>query len=257
MMDQKQERVEKCIPILAEALQRPIAELEEYWRELRDESKFLQSVNESIRGVPEFSGREFGHPQELRPYRCMLYLFTRAIRPEIFVETGVHNGLGSAFILLGMHRNGTGILHSIDLPPTEQFILAQGNRAMPHESSSGWLIPRYVRDRHRLHIGKAQEELPRLLSELESVDVFLHDSDHSYHHMMFEMGLAWSYVNRGGWLLCDNIEANSAWTDFTAGVGGRPYTVFSFNIPERVWKHGLMRKEADEGRCDNPGRPAG
>lgn len=247
-MDQKQERVEKCIPILAEVLQKPIAELEEYWRELRAEPRFLESINESIRGVPEFSGKEFVHPEELRPYRCMLYLFTRAIRPGTFVETGVHNGLGSAFILLAMHRNGSGILHSVDLPPAEQFILDQGNRTMPQGSTSGWLIPRYLRDRHRLHIGRAQEELPRLLSEMGSLDVFLHDSDHSYQHMMFEMGLAWDYVNRGGWLLCDNIEANSAWTDFTAGVGGRPYTVFSFNTPERVWKHGLMRKEADEGR---------
>lgn len=217
-MKDQQERVEKCIPILAEALQKPISELEGYWRELRSDSQFLQNINESIRGVPEFSGTEFVHPEELRPYRCMLYLFTRAIRPELFIETGVHNGLGSAFILLGMHRNGAGTLHSIDLPPTEAFMLAQGNRAMPHESVSGWLIPDYLRGRHQLHIGKAQEELPRLLSELENVDVFLHDSDHSYHHMMFEMGLAWSHIKPEGWLLCDNIEANLAWTDFAAGV---------------------------------------
>src|SRR4051812_9989904 len=129
--DPAQEPVERCLPLLAVALRKPLAEFEGYWAELQDDRQFLQELNRSIEGVDEFSGRQFRSAAELRPYRCMLYLFTRAVRPDVFVETGVHNGLGSAFTLLALARNGHGTLHSIDLPSSAPGILDQGNRRMP------------------------------------------------------------------------------------------------------------------------------
>lgn len=241
-MDDVQESVESCLPILSAALEQPIGDLEAYWRELQEDREFLSTINAAIRDVPEFSGKTFRHPQELRPYRCMLYIFTRATRPDLFVETGVHNGMGTCFSLLAMRRNRKGTLHSIDLPPTSQFILDQGNRPMPEGKAQGWMIPDYLKERHRLHVGAAQVELPFLLQELGTIDAFLHDSDHSYQHMMFEMGLVWDYLRPGGWLLCDNIEANPSFDHFAEGMGGGGHTTYSFNTPSRVWKHGLLRK---------------
>jgi predicted O-methyltransferase YrrM len=238
----RQEPIETCLPILARAFARPLPELQQYWSDLRGDARFLAALNGTIADVPEFAGKQFQSPAELRIYRCMLYLATRALRPSTFVETGVHNGLGSAFTLLALHHNAHGTLHSIDLPSTDQVILDQGNRRMPAGRTPGWLIPAYLRDRHRLTIGPAQTALPHVLAELGAVDVFLHDSDHSYPHMMFEMGLAWGYLRRGGWLLCDNIEANTAWRDFSGATGGSPYDVASFDSPARVWKHGLLQK---------------
>jgi hypothetical protein len=237
-----QEPVEKCLPILADACGRPLAEVTGYWEELQQDLEFLAAINQSIRDVSEFSGKQFQHPEELRPYRCMLYILTRIERPEVFVETGVHNGLGSSFTLLALKRNGSGTLHSIDLPPVEETMLDQGNRRMPEGRPSGWVIPHYLRARHRLHMERAQVRLPKVLADLGRVDVFLHDSDHTYQHMMFEMGLAWDYITPGGWLLCDNVEANNAWRDFEAGVGGGGRLISSFDTPTRVWKHGLLRK---------------
>jgi predicted O-methyltransferase YrrM len=241
-----QEPVESSLGILAAAFKQPESVIRTYWEELQGDAYFLKSINRSIRDVPEFSGKQFEHPSELRPYRCMLYILTRILRPDVFIETGVHNGLGSAFTLLAMTRNGTGVLHSIDLPPVHQEMLDQGNRLMPQGRPSGWVIPAYLRTHHRLHIAPAQTQLPVLLAQAGQIDVFLHDSDHSYQHMMFEMGLTWDYLKPGGWLVCDNIEANDAWRDFERGMGGGGYIVASFNTPTRVWKHGLLGKKSPE-----------
>src|SRR5215212_1124160 len=45
-----------------------------------------------------------------------LYAVLRQLRPEVAVETGVANGFSTAFALLALERNGTGHLHSVDLP---------------------------------------------------------------------------------------------------------------------------------------------
>jgi len=237
-----QEPVERCLPILAAACQRPRSELEAYWNELQEDAEFLAAINQAVQDVPEFSGKQFQHLSELRPYRCMLYILTRTVRPGIFIETGVHNGLGSSFTLLAMKRNGTGMLHSIDLPPVEEAMLDQGNRRMPEGRPSGWIIPEYLRSHHRLYMAPAQTQLPKLLAECGEIDIFLHDSDHTYQHMVFEMGLSWDYIRPGGLLVCDNIEANDAWSDFERGMGGGGHIIASFDTPTRVWKHGLLRK---------------
>ena len=245
-MTGEQETVDTCLPILAQALGRPLSELARYWADLKADAEFMAAINRAVAGVPEFGGKVFLHPSEFRTYRCMLYLVTRALGPELFVETGVHNGLGSAFILRALEHNGRGVLHSIDLPSSEPAILEQGNRQMPAGRPPGWVIPPELRARHRLHIGPAQEELPKLLAAIGPIDVFLHDSDHSYQHMMFELRTAWPHLKPSGLVLCDNIEANSAWFDFESEVTGRGWVVASFDQPERVWKHGLL-----------PARPAG
>jgi predicted O-methyltransferase YrrM len=239
-MTDDQEPIERCLPILSRALGRELSDLNGYWDDLQADHEFLAAINRAVDGVAEFAGTSFRHPSQFRTYRCMLYVVTRALRPELFVETGVHNGLGSAFVLLAMRHNDRGTLHSIDLPSAEPAILEQGNRRMPAGRPPGWLIPPHLLGRHRLYIGRAQERLPPLLAELGSIDVFLHDSDHSYEHMMFEMRTAWPRLAGGGWLLCDNIEANRAWADFSAEAGGAGFTVASFDTPTRQWKHGLL-----------------
>jgi predicted O-methyltransferase YrrM len=220
--------------------------LESYYGELQVSGDFLSSLNAAISPVREFAGVQFRHVDELRVYRSLLYLFTRAFRPEVFVETGVLNGFSSAFILLAMHRNGTGTLYSIDLPPLEERILDQGTNPLPVGRQPGWAIPSYLRSRHCLHLGDAKVLLPRILDGLRRLDAFLHDSDHSYGHMMFELSLAWRYLRAGGWLLCDNVEQNDAFLDFTRGVGGHGFELASFDVPARRWKHGLIQKASDE-----------
>jgi predicted O-methyltransferase YrrM len=214
----------------------------ELYGDLEGAESFLADLNEAVRDVPGFHGKQFEHVREFHAYRSLLYLFTRVVRPETFVETGVLNGFSSAFVLLAMEHNSAGSLISIDLPSEDPEILSQGTSELPKGRATGWAIPDRLRDRHDLRLGPAQELLPRALAEVGSMDVFLHDSDHSYTHMMFEMALAWRYLRPGGWVLADNIEQNEAFADFARATGGRCMVVSSYLRPDRTWQHGLTQK---------------
>lgn len=236
--------VEDYLPQLSTAWGIPLDQLQAYHDDLRQSSSFLSDLNRAIQNVPEFAGVRFAHVNELRLYRCLLYLFTRVFRPQIFVETGVLNGFSSAFVLLAMDHNGGGTLFSIDLPPVGERILAQGTGPLPRGKEPGWAIPQALCKHHQLALGDARVLLPHILERNAPIDAFLHDSDHSYEHMMLEIAFAWPYLRTGGWLLCDNVEQNNAFFDFVRGVGANSFVAASFDTPERVWKHGMARKSA-------------
>jgi predicted O-methyltransferase YrrM len=223
---------------------KPVSEVEECFGDLVGDEAFLAQINAKIKDVPEFGGKQFTHVSEMRVFRCMLYLLTRIVQPEIFVETGVHNGMSSAFILLGMKHNGKGKLHSVDLPPLDQRILDQGTNELPDAKLPGWIIPDELKVNHDLRLEYAQIGLPKLLNELGAVDLFLHDSDHEYTHIMFEIGLAWSYLKDGGLIAIDNVEQNDAFDDFARATNSKNLRVSSFEGSERTWQHGLIVKSA-------------
>ena len=240
--------IEQYFGMLADRWEIQEERLLAYWGELNADRRFIDSINVSIYDVPNFSGVYFESVSRMHVYRCLLYLLTRVLRPEIFVETGVQNGMSSAFILQAMEHNGCGALHSIDRPPIQQYILDQGTPALPKDKSPGWIIPSYLRHRHRLVLGAAEVQLPILMAELPRVDVFVHDSDHSYSHVMFEIGLAWHYLTEGGCILVDNIEQSAAFSDFARGVGAPSFVVSSFDGPDRVWQHGILSKPAHQAQ---------
>jgi len=234
--------IERYFPTLADFWNTPVPQIEAFWAELCASRAFLENINTAIAPVPEFTGVRFDHPSEMRVYRCLLYLCARALKPGHFVETGVQNGMSSAYILLALAHNGQGHLSSIDLPPLDARVLAQGTNPLPAGKAPGWLIPEGLRARHSIILAPAEAALPELLARLETIDAFLHDSDHCYAHMMFEVALAWRYLRAGGCLMVDNIEQNDAFTDFARGVQTRPVGVASFGGPNRIWRHGLMMK---------------
>jgi predicted O-methyltransferase YrrM len=234
--------IDDNLGLLAQFFEVPRELLDGYYRDLVNADAFLTSLNQVISGLPSFHGKQFGHVAELHAYRSLLYLFTRTIRPNIFVETGVLNGFSSAFILLAMEHNANGKLVSIDLPSVDPEILDQGTGELPTGKRTGWAIPDSLRRRHDLRLGPAQELLPRAFAEMGAIDVFLHDSDHSYTHMMFEMSLAWGYLRAGGWVLVDNIEQNESFHDFVRATGSRKLIVNSYLRPGRTWQHGLAQK---------------
>lgn len=222
---------------LEEILQQP---LETYWEELRAEGRLIGEIAQSTRGLPEFAQARLGCWEDFHFYRTLLYLMVRSQKPQRVVETGVLNGFGTAFVLLGLHHNGSGQLHSIDMPPQDPRIVAQGTRPLPQGKSPGWAIPDWLRSRWQLHLADCRQQLPVVLDS--GCDLFIHDSDHSYSHMMFEMGLAYSYLPEGAWMVVDNIEANSSFEDFCRGTACHHGQVVSRRSAAGVWTHGLLRK---------------
>jgi hypothetical protein len=159
-----------------------------------------------------------------------LYVLVRLVRPRIVVETGGTPGKSSAFILRAMHRNEIGELYTIDLPPepTNRLDLSpvEGHSGLSPGLTANWCVPDSLRDRHHLLLGRAQDHLPSLLDQLQEIDIFIHDSDHSYEHMSWELRTAYPFVRDSGYLWADDIGTNDAWLDFCneAGVSPEDFT---------------------------------
>jgi predicted O-methyltransferase YrrM len=62
--------------------------------------------------------------------------------------------------------------------------------------------------------GDARLLLPKLIESLPAVDMFYHDSDHTYNHMMFEFREARRKLSPGGLIVADDISWNAALWDF-------------------------------------------
>lgn len=138
------------------------------------------------------------------------YAIMRTLRPRIVVETGVAAGISSAHILKALHLNGIGVLYSIDLPNYPPY----GPTWVPHGLEVGYAVPPNLRSNWKLMLGDSREELPKLLKALPHVDIFLHDSLHTYEHMTFEYEIAWKALKKKGLILSDDVNANKAFNDF-------------------------------------------
>jgi cephalosporin hydroxylase len=126
-------------------------------------------------------------------------------KPNHIVETGVRNGNSSLASLLALEENESGRLHSIDLP---------GGSVDPLNNEVGWIVPDRYRDNWDLRLGKSQELLPELRTEINKIDLFIHDSEHSHSCMMFEFELAWYWLSKEGVILSDDVNINSAYEVF-------------------------------------------
>lgn len=151
-----------------------------------------------------------------------LYWTVRQLKPKRVVQTGVCNGLSAAFIMLALAKNGSeGTLHVVDMPPI--FDSKDDNWkikgrvygvVIPEGKSSGWLVPDAYRDRFEVLNGDAKVLLPQLLKKIGSIDMFYHDSDHTYDHMMFEFTEAKKYLSNNGVMVSDDISWNASLWDF-------------------------------------------
>ncbi len=154
------------------------------------------------------------YPSKIRPYPAeylvensvglLLYLICKILRPEKVVETGVAYGLSSCYILQALHENNHGKLYSIDYS------------LRPWESKQmlGAMIPDNLRDRWKLIYGIASKKLKPLLDSIKPIDIFIHDSAHTYSNMIFEFQTSWDYIREGGLLISDDIVFNNAFYDF-------------------------------------------
>lgn len=146
----------------------------------------------------------------------LLYALVRALRPQTIIETGVSTGTTTAYILAALADNGAGHLHSIDLPATLQ--LTNGRVAVA--------VPSSLRDRWTYHWGSSRRLLPPLLAEVRgTLDLFIHDSDHRYAAMRWELEQAYSALSPAGCLVADDAGFHSAFSDFGQAVGGTPVYV--------------------------------
>lgn len=171
----------------------------------------------------------------------LLYVTARVLKPRTVVETGCFTGWDSAVLLQALDRNGgDGRLYSIDLPARDGAFSQRGAFAsLPEGLRPGFLVPERLRERWTLTEGDVRRELMPLLGRLDGVDFFLHDSDHTYPHMMWEYTALLPHMRDGGIIASDDIAWNTAFWDFAAALGRRPVihssnaNVGAIAVPER------------------------
>ena len=179
--------------------------------------------------LDEHARSEFGSWMESRrahlggfrgPYRLAstptfdcetIYLLVRSMKPDVVVETGVCYGASTAYILQALAENGRGALYSIDL----------GNST--DEPPNDFFVPQQLTDRLRLIIGDSTQVLPQLLARLERIDLFLHDSLHSYEHMMWEYDTAFPHLHADGALSSHDVRTI---VDLRRPFQPNPFAVF-------------------------------
>lgn len=129
----------------------------------------------------------------------LYYAVCRYLAPDTILETGVANGHSTFFLLQALKKNGNGSLHSIDIADNVGHILTDGERA-------DW----------NLHVLAApqRKSFSEILNSIPSVDMFVHDSDHTYGWQLFEYKAAWEAMTPNGILLSDDVDHNLSFYDF-------------------------------------------
>lgn len=130
----------------------------------------------------------------------LLYICVRLIKPAFVVETGVGAGYSTAHILKALKRNNFGMLYSIDF--------------FEDNETCGWIIPDHLKNRWRLIKGSSGDHLNPLLSQLGLIDIFIHDSEHSYENMISEFRTVWHHLKKGGIFIAHDVGRNDALFDF-------------------------------------------
>ena len=134
----------------------------------------------------------------------LCYALCRALRPAAVLETGVAYGVTSAFIAKALAVNGEGELHSVDRAPVRPDV----------ESYIGALVPDELRSRWTLHRGTSRRLVPRLLPELDGLSLFIHDSQHTYPNVSWELRTVAPHLARPAAVLVDDVAANRAFEDW-------------------------------------------
>ena len=180
-------------------------------------------------------------PSKKKPYsidysirndsRLFLYGLCKIMKPDVIVETGIAYGQSSSYILQALKENNKGILYSID------------NIFRPWESLEmiGNAIPQNLRKRWKLVVGSSVVKLEETLKSKKIIDVFLHDSLHTYKNMLFEYNTSWPFIKKNGFLISDDVSENNAFLDFYSIVNGSPILMTS-NQDNEIFL-GIIRKK--------------
>lgn len=144
------------------------------------------------------------------------YSVIRATKPEVVVETGVANGYSTAIMLCALEKNMKGKLISVEISENVGRLVNMLNIG---------------KKRWQLVVGKPRENIVSALNGEKQIDIFIHDSDHSYENMKFEFDEAYKKIKDTGFIMSDDINWNkkSAFMEFSKKVKVKPSIFPSYN----------------------------
>lgn len=234
-------KIRSQISKVGELLDISYLNLIDYFVTLVVDVKFFRYMDKKVK-TAEAAADEYRFGGWIDLLSCaLIYSIIREYKPEIVVETGVGAGGSSAFILKALNDNKKGILYSIDLPGNDGDVYPKLGKPfdvqVPSGWETGWLIPSWLKERHNLIIGDSRQELPKLLRQVDKVNLFLHDSLHTDEHVLMEFNAVLPHMHDKGILLCDDVheEWSLGFVDFCQ-ANNIPFTVVNERLGVgRLW----------------------
>ena len=137
----------------------------------------------------------------------LIRLLIKEVRPTIVIETGVANGASTRKILSSFEE--------FNLVDSRLYSLDIDSRvATPDLVSS----PQF-----NFVLIDSPKSFLSAMNSIMNVDLFYHDSDHSYENQMLEYCAAWEMLNsNNGILISDDINWSNAFLDFCKKVDRIP-----------------------------------
>lgn len=187
-----------------------IAHVRAWIRELEQDDQLSAHVTKGLSTNPR---RRISASEPRWARRFGWYALIRAAQPDHVVETGTHLGLGSCAIAAALLRNGHGRLTTIDVDP-----------------QAGYLIG----DKWATVVDRRTGSSVELLAELTDVDMFLHDSLHTYDYETAELAAVEPNLSDDAIVLSDNAHESSALSDWSERTG-RHYLFFKEQPAGHWW----------------------
>ena len=169
-------------------------------------------IIESLRNAPDNELLEKGdfyplfynsNPRTLELLRMLI----QELRPKTVIETGVANGVSTRQILSSFKEFelGDSKLYSFDID---------------HRVGTPDLLSH---PQFNFVVIDSQKSFLDAMEEFDTIDLFYHDSDHSYKNQMLEYEAAWEILNPEiGVLISDDINWSNAFLDFCKKVNRTP-----------------------------------
>jgi len=166
-----------------------VQEVESLFAELEEDVAFRSDLEGAIRAGDrrhEFSRADAKQLSERLGRRLGWYALVRILKPGLVVETGTDKGLGSVVLAQALMVNGEGRLVTIDIEPASGMLLTS---------------------RYDEVVTRITGDSITSLGALTSVDLFIHDSDHSAEHEEAEFRCVAPALSPTAVLVSDNSHA--------------------------------------------------
>ncbi len=201
---------------LAEVAGAPLDDVLARMRELEEDMALRDHLSRVTADHPD---RVFADAMPGYGRRLGWYVLVRLLRPRVIVESGVDKGLGACVLTAALVRNSAeghpGFYYGLDVDPAAGWLLT-GDYAR-----HGWLL-----------VGNSIESL----KEIDEIDLFVQDSDHSALHEAREYETLESRLTEGALVLADNAHVTQELFEFARRTGRR--FLYFAEEPEEHWYRG-------------------
>jgi predicted O-methyltransferase YrrM len=189
--------------------------IERFFVELESDQVLRSSLERRALASPD------RHNSDIEPRygrRLGWYALVRATKPRVVLETGVDRGLGTAVIAAALKRNAEegcpGLVYATDIMPT-----------------CGHLLETPYKDFCRILLGDSVESLKHFD---QSVDIFIHDSDHRPEYEWAEFMAIQPRLHAASLVMSDNSQQTSKLREFSNCIN-RSFLYFQDQPKEHWW----------------------